>query len=164
MRSTLPAHKIVTSRKGILFAAMVVSITIFGNAQTPPQVAVVSGTITDATGAQVPGAIIRLTHPGAPSLQTTTDADGHFEMRAKPGEYVLETSARGFMIDKLPVHLSAATQSTGHIALRVNNMDTGRPGVYIEHIETLDASLTATLPLTSTSPYKQTSKKASPSR
>jgi hypothetical protein len=117
----------------------------------------VSGTITDETGAQVPGAIIRLTHLGVPALQTTTDPNGHFEMRAKPGDYVLETTAQGFMTDKFPVHLSAATQSTEHIALRVAMGG----GVYIEQppIETLDASLTATLPLTPMPPYKQTSKK-----
>jgi carboxypeptidase family protein len=162
MRSPLPAHKIVTSRKRNLLAAVVVSIVTLGNAQTPSQVAMVSGTVTDVTGAQVPGAIIRLTHPGDPSLQTTTDVNGHFEMTAKPGEYVLETNAQGFMMDKLPVQLSAATQSTEHIALRVAMG--GGVGISIEQprIETLDASLTATLPLTSIPPYKQTSRKPHP--
>lgn len=107
MRSTLPAHRKTISRKRKLLAAVVVSITIFGSAQTPPQVATISGT---ATGPIVPNATIRLTHPGDPCLQTTTDVKGSFEMRAKPGEYVLETSAPGFMIDKLPIHLSATPQ------------------------------------------------------
>jgi hypothetical protein len=160
MRSSLPAHKIVTSRKRNLLAAVVVSITIFGYAQTPRQVATVSG--TDVTGAIVPNATIRLTHPGDPSLQTTTDVHGRFEMRAKPGEYVLETSAQGFMMDKLPVQLSAATQSTEHIALRVAMG--GGVGISIEQprIETLDASLTATLPLMPVPPYKQSFKKPHP--
>jgi hypothetical protein len=118
----------------------------------------VSGTVTDATGAKVTGATIRLAHPGAPSLQTTTDSNGRFEIRAEPGEYLLETTAPGFVTDKLPVRLSAAIQSTEHIALRLGQC-CGSIAIDEIPIETLDASLAATLPLTPMPPYKQTSKK-----
>jgi hypothetical protein len=156
------AVRSTTNRKPGLLAAMLVSIVTSGNAQKPSQVAVVSGTVTDVTGAQIPGAMIRLTHPGDPSLQTTTDVKGHFELTTKLGEYVLETSAPGFVVDKLPVQLSAATQSTEHIALRIASLDCYGPHIEQPRIEPLDASLTATLPLIPIPPYKQTAKKAHP--
>jgi len=163
MRSTLPVLGIFTSRQRRWLAAVIVSITILGNAQPPPQIATVSGTVTDVTGTIVPGATIRLAYPGAPSLQTITDNNGHFEMSAKPGEYILETIAPGFLTNKLPVHLSAAIQSTEHIALQIGGIC--GPCISMESpipIETLDASLTATLPLTPMPPYKQTSKRPHP--
>ena len=73
-------------------------------------------------------------------------------MRAKPGEYVLETTAPGFRLDKLPVRLSAATQSTERIALVVENIRNDQVDYREPPIETLGASLTATLPLTPVPP------------
>jgi hypothetical protein len=157
VRSTLrlqhaPTTFILRQRRSLV--AVIVSITILGNAQTPLQVATISGTITDATGAIVPRAVIRLAHPGAPSLQTTTDNNGYFEMSAKPGEYILETIASGFLTNKLPVYLSAAIPSTRHIDLQIGELCGPCISMESSKIEILDASLTATLPLTPIPPYK----------
>ena len=164
MRSTLRIQHTVTIfsfRHRRLFAALVLAIATSGNAQTPPQVATVSGTVTDTAGTGIPGANIQLTRTSAPAIQTKTDAKGHFEMTTGPGEYVLQTAAPGFMTDKLPTHLSATTPTTTHIVLQLGN---GGCGVCVstvstDRIETLDASLSATLPLTPMPPYKQASRK-----
>jgi Carboxypeptidase regulatory-like domain len=162
MRSTLriqPAAMIVTSQHRRLLAALVIAIATAMNAQTESQVATISGTVTDATGARVPGARVQLAHPGAPLIQTKTDGKGDFEITASPDEYVLQTAAPGFATHALPVHLSATTPTTTHIVLQVA---TCGPCLSVDPpppIETLDASLSTTLPLTPMPPFKQTSRK-----
>jgi Carboxypeptidase regulatory-like domain len=128
MRSTLrvqPAVTIVTFRHRRLLAALVIAIATSGNAQTEPSGATVTGTVTDAAGAKVPGASIQLAHPGAPSIQSKTDGRGEFEITAVPGEYVLQTVAPGFLTDKLPVHLSATAPTTTHIVLQIDGWGCG---------------------------------------
>jgi hypothetical protein len=163
MKSTLliqHAVKIATSQHRRFLAALVIAIATSGNAQTEPPVATVTGTVIDASGARVPGAGIQLAHPGAPFIQTKTDGKGEFEITAGPGEYVLQTVAPGFITDKLPVHLSATTPTATHIVLQIENWGCGvcistEPAT----IKTLDASLSATLPLTPMPLFKQTSRK-----
>jgi len=159
MRSTLPAHTSFTSRHRRLLAAVVFSITTFGFSQPPSQTATVSGTVSDTAGTGVPGANIQLTRASAPAIQTKTDGKGHFEMTAGPGEYVLQTAAAGFMTDKLPTHLSATTPTTTPIVLQLGNGGCGVCVSICNRIETLNASLSETLPLTPMPPYEQTSKK-----
>jgi hypothetical protein len=157
MRSTLRLQHAPTTfilRQRRLLAAMTVSITTLANAQAPPQVAVVSGTVTDVTGATVTRATVQLLHPGDGPQQTTTDSSGHFEIKAGPGEYLLVTAAAEFLTDKLSLRLSATSQSTEHIALAVENIRTDQMFFREPPIETLDASLTATLPLTPFPPLK----------
>jgi hypothetical protein len=139
-----------------LLAAFVLAIATSGNAQTESQTATLSGTVTDAAGTRIPGANIQMARPSALSIQTKTDGKGHFEITAGQGEYVLQTAAPGFTTDRLPIQLSATTPTTTHIVLRVGRIECP---VFIEPVKTLDASLTATLPLLPMPPYKQASKK-----
>jgi len=166
MRSTLHvqhASKPLTLRRRKLLAAMVVSIATIGNAQTSPaphtQVAIVSGTVVDTTGAPIPGATISLELTDKPALRTTTDSNGHFDLKVEPGEYTLKTSAPGFMVDTIPLHLAAATQITEHIELRIGGGGGVKVAFENPSIETLDASLTATLPTMRIPLYKSASKK-----
>lgn len=162
MRSTLRirhAITIVVLRHRRLLAALVIAIATSGNAQTESPFATVSGTVTDASGARVPGASIQLAHPGAPSIQTKTDGKGEFEITAGPGEYVLQTVVPGFVPHTLPVNLSATTPTTTHIVLQIESWGCG-PCISIEPpIKTLDASFSAMLPLTPMPPFKQASRK-----
>jgi hypothetical protein len=159
MRSTLPAPKIVTNRKPNFVAAMVVSITIFGYAQTPPQVAIVYGTVTDVTGALIPHATVSLAIADSNTLQTTTDSKGHFALDAKPGEYILKASAPGFDVFKQTVHLTAATPTVENISIKVGG--TCSPCVTIEAatpIEVINPSLDLLLPLTTLPPFHLSAK------
>jgi hypothetical protein len=157
MRSTLRIQHAVTMvsfRQRRLLAALVLAIATSGNAQP----ATVSGTVTDAAGTRIPGANIQLARASAPSIQIKTDGKGHFEITADPGEYVLQTAANGFVTDKLPIHLSATPPTTSRVVLQVGSG--GTCDVFIgPPVETLNASLSATLPLTSIPPYKRASRK-----
>jgi len=162
MRSTLRLKSVsvrfIQHRR--LLAALVIAIATSGNAQIGSTFATVSGTVTDVSGARVAGASIQLAHLGAPSVQTKTDDKGEFEITTGPGEYVLQTVARGFEAHKLPVHLSATTPTTIQIVLRLARESVCEPCLSIEPaLETLDASLSATLPLIPMPPYKQATRK-----
>jgi hypothetical protein len=162
MRSTLRiqhAVTIISFRRRRLLAALVLAIATSGNAQTESQTATVSGTVTDVAGTRIPGANIQLARASDPSIQTKTDSRGHFEITAGQGEYVLQTAAPGFRTDKVPIHLSATTPTTTHIVLLIENGWGCGPSVSTNRIETLNASLSATLPLTPMPPYKQASRK-----
>jgi hypothetical protein len=143
-----------------LLAALVIAIATSGNAQTRSTFATVYGTVSDVSGARVPGASIQLAHPGTPSVQTKTDGKGEFEITAGPGDYVLQTVARGFAAHKLPVHLSATAPTAIQIKLQLEMGSVCEPCLSIEPpLETLNASLSATLPLIPMPRFKQTSKK-----
>ena len=149
MRSTL--------RSAIL--ATVVGIAPFASAQTAPTFAVVSGTVIDTTGATIPGAKVQLIHPGRLALESRTDNQGAFEIPVEPGEYTLETLAPGFARYQTFLPVSATNPPTVRIKLEIAN---GGCGVCVSvqpPIETLDASLTSTIPLPPMPPYKQPSRK-----
>lgn len=66
--------------------------------QTTTTTAVVTGTVTDPTGAVVPGASVTLTNKDTnQTLAATTDAGGHYVFPAVlPGSYTLQVTAKGF--------------------------------------------------------------------
>jgi Carboxypeptidase regulatory-like domain len=154
-----------TSQHKHFFAAIVsivVAISTPGNAQGTSNSAMLSGTVSDVTGARVPGATVRLTHPGHPPLQTTTDDQGDFQINAEPGEYTLETVAPGFALYRLPLSVSAHNPHIIRIGLQIEMRECSVCPSFLPPIETLDASLTTTLPLLPMPPYRQTSKKSRP--
>lgn len=69
----------------------------------------VRGTVTDPSGAVVPGATISLLRSAnTASAVTTTGADGGFTLAGVvPGQYELHVSARGFMTETLRLDLHA---------------------------------------------------------
>ncbi|HEV2988683.1 MAG TPA: carboxypeptidase-like regulatory domain-containing protein, partial [Candidatus Angelobacter sp.] len=73
----------------------------------------ISGTITDPSGAVVPGATITVTNLDTKSVHTsTTDAEGVFRVvNLDPGTYRLEVSAKGFDIAKRSDFALLARQS-----------------------------------------------------
>ena len=62
----------------------------------------ISGTVTDSTGAQVPGATVRIVNDNTHETHsTTTSASGSYIFPIVPaGQYVLETEAAGFKLEK----------------------------------------------------------------
>jgi hypothetical protein len=65
------------------------------SAQTPPS-ASLSGTITDPSGAVIPGALVQLLGP-AVEQQSTSDANGKYSFATiAPGKYLVRATARGF--------------------------------------------------------------------
>jgi hypothetical protein len=111
------------------------------------QTTTIMGTIVDATGATIPGAVVSLKTADGPALQITTDSNGHFAIGTEPGEYTFRASAQGFRIYEQSVHLTAATPITQNVTLSVG-MFSGPVSVEDPHpVKSVNASLDMLLPL-----------------
>src|SRR5579885_1515415 len=80
----------------LLILAVVTSGPVW--AQTTTTTSVVTGTVTDPSGAVVPGATLTLTNKNTnQTLTATTDASGHYVFPAvSPGPYTLRVTPKGF--------------------------------------------------------------------
>jgi hypothetical protein len=120
-----------------------------------PSTAVIFGYVLDAENAVIPKAAITLKTPWDPPLQAIADENGHFAIRAKPGYYTLMATSPGFSTHQESIHLADATSIKKDIVLQVGH---GGCGVCVTQaaspIETLDVSLTSTLPLNPLPPFK----------
>jgi hypothetical protein len=70
-----------------------------GRSQTVPisaQTITVHGTVSDQTGAVIPGAQIFLDSLGKGIAETIVSSEGHFSIQTEPGAYVLKVSSPGF--------------------------------------------------------------------
>jgi hypothetical protein len=56
----------------------------------------VSGTIRDASGSVLPGAMVRLIGPDGEVARTVSDQNGHFQMAGPSGSYTLSAELAGF--------------------------------------------------------------------
>ena len=91
------------------FIALAVLMTIIAlgfspnsPAQTKSTTTSLFGTVTDPSGARIPNATVRITHPETGIVRTnTTTATGEFSFAFLPvGTYILEASSPGFTTTK----------------------------------------------------------------
>ena len=75
----------------------------------PPKATVVSGYVTDTTGASIPKATIRLEAKEKSILSVIADRAGHFAIEARPGEYTLRVLSPGFATYQQSINLADAT-------------------------------------------------------
>jgi hypothetical protein len=118
------------------------------------QIAAISGTVMDVTGAVIPKARVTLQAIKRPTVGTTTDGVGHFALEAEPGDYTLQASANGFALYHKTVQLLAATESTEQIRLTIAT--DGCPvcvSIELPPITLLNASLDQLLPLNPLPPF-----------
>lgn len=92
-----------------------------GAAPAPTGIAAVTGTVTDATGAIVPGAQVALTNAdGVTVASTTTDATGGFRLAPKTaGTYSLLVNIKGFQPFSEAVTVGPRPIATLNVALSV---------------------------------------------
>lgn len=92
----------------LFLAALLAAVPV--SAQAP---AAVQGTVTDASGAAVPGVTVHLINPANNSDRTaTTDAQGKYSLPAvAPGSYHLRIDAPGFEQYNADVSVSSGTSS-----------------------------------------------------
>ncbi len=86
------------------------------------QQAALTGTVSDPTGAVIPGAAIKLIDKGTGAIRTTTSgASGGYRLaQLEPGQYRLEISMVGFKTQvQDPVTLAVGTSSTANVTLEV---------------------------------------------
>jgi hypothetical protein len=86
------------------------ALPVLSAATAPAGQPVVVGTVSDPSGAIIPGAQVSLTDPsGATVATTTTDASGSFRVQAPhPGSYSIEVSLSGFQTVTRQVTVAAA--------------------------------------------------------
>jgi hypothetical protein len=125
---------------------------------TPPKATFVSGYVTDATGASIPKATIRLEAKEKSILSVIADQAGHFAIEAQPGEYTLRVLSPGFATYQQSINLTNETSVEKDIVLQIGGGSTVLllcpPSCWPAPIQLLDASLTSTLPLNPLPPLK----------
>ena len=96
------------------------------SAQTKSTTASLSGTVTDPSGARIPNATVRLTHPetGIVRMDKTT-ATGEFSFAFLPvGSYSLQASAAGFKTTKQDgIVLTGGDSETLNVGLTIGSTD-----------------------------------------
>lgn len=111
----------VTKRKTfrqLLFAALsLLCLVVFASAQT--ETARIQGTVTDATGAVVSGATIKVTSAGTGREVTVTSGqDGTFSvLTLQPGRYTVEVTAPNFKTTRQEITLEVAQTAPLNVAL-----------------------------------------------
>ena len=85
--------------------------------------ATLSGTITDPTGAVVPGATVVATNPAAEIVRSTaTDNRGQYRMEGLvPGSYRIEAQSKGFETESFSAKVAPAQQAVADVRLRVGS-------------------------------------------
>jgi hypothetical protein len=103
------------------------SATVLSQSSAAVATASVSGFIADTSGAAVPGANVLLIAKalrGAPESTEEhgqSDATGQFSIQAKPGDYVLEIRARGFLPKRLQLSVEGQSRSLHTVQLDISN-------------------------------------------
>ena len=118
--------------KLISLAALAVAISLSltfppaaARAQTPDGRGSLSGTVKDASGANVADAQVYLINPQQAVLNNArTDSEGRFQFTGMlPGTYELRVSQRGFDNRRLPVKLAPGETTDVSVVLEVNHFD-----------------------------------------
>jgi Carboxypeptidase regulatory-like domain len=74
-------------------AATFLSVALFGQGREP----MISGQVTDPSGASVPAATVTATGPGGATLETQTNEQGRYDFRhLAPGTYTVRIQVKGF--------------------------------------------------------------------
>ncbi len=102
--------------------ALLMTIAMVASLPAVAQQAGLTGTVSDPTGAVIPGAAVTLTHKGTGASRTTTTGarGGYLIPQLEPGQYRLEISMQGFKTVvrdpvTLPVGITSALNATMEI-------------------------------------------------
>ncbi len=101
---------------------LVVSIA---SAQTTISTGSIVGTVTDASGAVLPGAAVTITGPTGQTLNAKTNEQGGYSVGSLiPGVYKVRVEAKGFKTSQLPVDVKVESAANGSIKLEVGQEST----------------------------------------
>jgi Carboxypeptidase regulatory-like domain len=110
--------------RGFVWAVLLFIVFLCTSGWPQSSTSSLRGTVSDASGAVVPGATVRITDPQNGSSRTTnTDGNGLFQfLQLSPSTYSIEVSASGFSTVKEDnIRLLVSTPATVHFTLRVRS-------------------------------------------
>jgi hypothetical protein len=104
-----------------LMLMIVIACCLYLPAQTTISTGSVQGTVTDQSGAVVPGAKISITNKSTGRVinVTTTSAGAYTSGALTPGNYVVRVEAQGFKTSELPVTVQVGVTASGNMKLQV---------------------------------------------
>jgi hypothetical protein len=113
-----------TAEIGFMLLAILIALLAFGPAsvaQTTISTGSIQGTITDQSGAVVPGARVTITNKGTgQSIVVTSTSTGSYASGALvPGDYNVRIEAKGFKTAEAPVIVQVNVTSSGNFKLAV---------------------------------------------
>src|SRR6185437_7440482 len=112
-------------RRRQLFLFLTLIFTLSSAVMAQNSTTSLRGTITDSTGAAVPGATVKLAND-AVGFQTEGKSDGHGEyafQQLAPGDYTITFSAAGFGNYVVKTTLQVAQPATANAKLSVSSKD-----------------------------------------
>lgn len=103
----------------VFLLGLLASLSLWGQAA-----ASLTGTVTDPTGAVIPGAKVKLTNPATGVVrEATTASDGSYVFtQLAPAAYTLEVTAQGFATLRQDVRVAVATAQTADVTLEVGTV------------------------------------------
>ena len=110
---------------------------VLAGAQSAASGSVVSGTVEDVDGAEIPGAQVRVENTATHAVRTAAaDQDGFFRLsEVSPGSYAVTITAGGFApwTSRLTVGSDGAPEEIAAIAMRVAEVNTSVQAVFSVH-------------------------------
>jgi hypothetical protein len=117
----LPYYGVTRFILAVLTIAVLLVPCISLHAQTTISTGSIQGTITDASGAVVSGAQVKIISKDTANVITvnTTSSGAYTSGALTPGQYTVSVEAQGFKTTNLPVNVQVGVTSTGSIKLQV---------------------------------------------
>jgi Carboxypeptidase regulatory-like domain len=106
---------------GCVLALFVLSVSLSGWAQSTTGTGSIQGTLTDQTGAVVPGAKLMITNKATAAVfhLTASSAGSYSSGAIQPGDYIVRVEARGFKTLNLTVTVQVGNTSTANFKMEL---------------------------------------------
>jgi len=126
LNSSRPSAQFMVLALIILSVSALLLCSVAGFAQTTVAQGSIQGTVTDPTGAAVPGAKVTIQHKSTGQTSTTfTSSTGTYNSGGLiPGEYVVRVESKGFKTSEVPVTVEVTVTSSGNVKLEVGQEST----------------------------------------
>ena len=107
------------SRSSIVRSLLIIALTVAWPAASQAQEAVLTGTVTDATGAVLPGATVLAVHEATGNtFESVTDANGAYRLAVRVGVYRVTAQLSGFQtVTQTNIQLLLGQQASVNLEL-----------------------------------------------
>jgi hypothetical protein len=103
---------------------LIVAVVVMLPGATDAQEATLSGTVTDESGAALPGVIVRAIHESSGNnFEAVTDGRGDFRLPLRIGAYRISAELQGFAAASRTITLLVGQQAVVNLQLKVSNLE-----------------------------------------